>query len=323
MTARSRRPAADAANLRVLRLELGTLIALDALLRERNVSKAANRVGMSQPTMSHLLARLRQTFGDPLLVRGSAGLTLTDNGRLLFGQLQRLVPQIEDFQKAATLAPDETQTMLRLACTEHASLAMVPRLHALLEGRAPGAVLKLLTVQARTLNFQRLEESRFDLLVGAFTNLPADWHVKDLYEDHLVVIGGRALHKRRGPLTTERFLAATHVVFSPDERSLQNLVDSVLESKGLKRNIGTYVSTFQMAAAIVAESNRVAMVPSGLARHLLHVPGIRVAPSPIPFPPLVVSMAWHPRSHEEPQQRWFRKLVTEAARAAAAAAAND
>lgn len=306
---------------RILRLELGTLVALDALLRERNVSKAAHRVGMTQPTMSHLLARLRQTFGDPLLVRGSAGLTLTDNGALLLEQLRRLVPQIEDFGKAGAFAPDATQSMFRLACTEHAALAMVPRLQAHLEDRAPNAVLKLLTIQARTLNLPRLEEFRFDLLIGVFSTLPADWHVKNLYEDRLVVIGGRALHKRRGPLTVDRFLAATHVVFSPDERSLQNLVDFALESHGVKRRIGTFVSTFQMAASIVAESNRLAVVPAGLARHLAHIPGIRIVDSPIEFPSLLVSMAWHPRSHEEPQQRWFRKLVADSARQAASAVA--
>lgn len=305
---------AESTPSRVQRLELGTLIALDALLRERNVSKAAHRVGMTQPTMSHLLARLRQTFGDPLLVRGSAGLTLTEKGQVLLEQLRRLVPQIEDFQKATVLGPDAGQSMFRLACTEHAALSMVPRLQASLEERAPGAVLKLLTVQARTLNFPRLEESRFDLLVGVFTNLPADWHVTKLYEDRLVVIGGRALHKRRGPLNVDRFLAATHVVFSPDERSLQNLVDFVLDSRGLKRKIGTYVSTFSMAASIVAESNCLAMVPAGLARQLSHVPGIRIAPSPIPFPPLMVSMAWHPRSHDDSRHRWFRKIVADAAR---------
>jgi DNA-binding transcriptional LysR family regulator len=310
--------APDPLQARISRLDIGTLRALDALLRERNVSKAAHKVGISQPTMSHLLARLRAIFDDALLVRGRTGFLLTDYAEVLLTHLKTLIPQLEDFGNAAPFAPETTRGSFRLACTEHAALVLLPFIQELVDQRAPHAPLKVLSVYSRYLNFEALEQSRFDLLLGVFSSLPADWHKKTLYEDRLVVMGGRALSDVGDTLSVAQFLAMKHVVLSADERTTQHPTDQTLSAMGLERRIVTYLSTFAAAPFIVARSDLIAVIPSVWAAQFAEVKGVRILPSPVEFPPFSISMAWHPRSHDDPAHRWFRTLIVEAAMRASA-----
>ena len=306
------------------RLQVRELLALDALLREKSVSKAAAWVGVTQPTMSHLLARLRNTFGDPLLVRGRAGHVLTEYAEMLLESLRELVPKLEEFGKAREFSPQSTRSLFKVACTEHAAMVLLPHLVPLFEKLAPHATLKALTVDGHTLDFERLENARFDLLLGVYSRLPgdstlpADWYRKTLYEDRVVVIGRRLLGTN-GELSLEDFLARKHVVLSPDERNVQHMADLILARMGIKRTIGAYVTTFVAAPFIVARSNMVALMPSVLAASFAGIDGLEVAPPPISFPQFPISMAWHPRTHEAAENQWLRQLVLDATAAAVSA----
>lgn len=300
---------------KIARLQLGELLALEALLREKSVSKAAAWVGMTQPTMSHLLARLRKTFGDALLVRGKAGLVLTEYAEMLLESLREIVPKLEDFGSSTEFSPESTRTLFRVGCTEHAAMVVLPQLVRLFDRLAPHGTLKALAVESRSLDFERLEHARFDLLLGVFSTLPSDWHRKTLYEDHLVVIG-RRLRGSNGELSMEDFLARKHVVLSSDERNMQHTADLTLAGMGLKRTIGAYIATFAAAPFIVAHSDMIAVIPSVMAAGFAGIRGLEVAPSPVSFPQFPISMAWHPRSHEAAENQWLRQLVQDAAAAA-------
>jgi DNA-binding transcriptional LysR family regulator len=310
---------------KIARLEVAELLALDALLRGKSVSKAAAWVGVTQPTMSHLLARLRKTFGDALLVRGRAGFVLTEYAEMLLESLRELVPKLEDFGKAREFAPQSTRSLFRVACTEHAAMVLLPHLVPLFERLAPHGSLKALSVDGHALNFERLENARFDLLLGvlslqpADSPMPADWYRKTLYEDRVVVIG-RRLAGANGELSLEDFLARKHVVVSIDERNMQHSTDLALARLGLKRTIGAFLSTFAAAPFIVAHSNMIALMPSVMAASFAGIDGLEVAPPPVPFPQFPISMAWHPRSHETAENQWLRQLVQDAANAAVSAA---
>lgn len=303
----------DMHNTNTAKLEIGALIALEALLRERSVSKAAQRVGLSQPAMSHMLARLRKAFGDPLLVRGRSGLVLTGRGEQLLTKVTRLVPQIEALAQSEDFAPADSKQTFRIACTDHAAVVILPLLQPAFSAAAPDATLKILSVHSRRLDLEHLEATHFDLLIGWFDTLPADWHVKKLFDERLVAISGTGNDFIGKDLDLETFLSLKHVVLSADERTTHNMAEVTLASQGLKRNIGTFVSNFSAAPFIVSTSKLIAAIPAALAARFAQLPGIRIHESPVPFPRFAVSMAWHPRSHDDPTQQWLRAQVIDAA----------
>ncbi|WP_457018480.1 MULTISPECIES: LysR family transcriptional regulator [unclassified Luteimonas] len=303
-------------NSNIAKLELRALFALEALLRDRSVSKAAQRIGLSQPAMSHMLARLRKTFGDDLLVRGRDGFVLTEYGHRLLAHVTHLVPQIEVLGRANQFVPGDSDATFRLACTDHAAVVLLPPLQRLFAEAAPRATLKVLSVHSRRLDMNHLEATRFDLLVGWFQALPADWHLRKLFEERLVVISGADNKAIGDELDVETFLSLKHVVLSPDERTAQNMAEMTLAAHGLQRNIGALVSNFSATPFVVLESPLIAMVPAALASRYAQLPGLRIHESPLEFPPFAVSMAWHPRVHDEPGHRWLRAMISEAARQA-------
>ncbi len=303
----------DMHNSNIAKLEVRALLALEALLRERSVSKAAQHVGLSQPAMSHMLARLRRTFGDELLVRGRQGFVLTEYGERLLAHVTQLAPQIEALGRADRFSPHESEATFRIACTDHAAIVLLPPLQRAFVTAAPRATLKVLSVHSRRLDMDHLEATRFDLLLGWFQTLPADWHVKKLLEERLVVISGADNKAIGETLDLETFLSLKHVVLSPDERMMQNMADTTLAAHGLRRRVGAFVSNFSATPFIVLNSSLIALIPAGLAARFAQLPRLRVHEPPIAFPTFSVSMAWHPRVHHEPGHRWLRELIAAAA----------
>jgi len=300
-------------NMNIAKLELRALLALEGLLRERSVSKAAQRVGLSQPAMSHMLARLRRTFGDQLLVRGRNGFVLTEYGERLLLHVTELAPQIVALGKADRFEPASSAAIFRVACTDHASVVLSPPLLDAFSAAAPSAILKILSVPSRHLDLPQLEATRFDLVVGWFDALPADWHVKKLFDERLVVIASATNALLGDKLDLAAFLTLKHVVLAPDERELQNMADMTLAARGLKRNVGAFVSNFSATPFVVAQSQLIAMIPSTLAVRFSSLPSIRLHEPPTEFPSYPVSMAWHPRVHAEPGHRWLRQSIIDAA----------
>lgn len=300
-------------NSNIAKLEIRALLALEGLLREGSVSKAAQRVGLSQPAMSHMLARLRKTFGDELLVRGRQGFVLTEYGERLLAHVTQLAPQLEALGRADRFSPSESEATFRLACTDHAAIVLLPLLQRAFTEAAPRAVLKVLSVHSRRLDMDHLEATRFDLLVGWFQSLPADWHVKKLFEERLVVISAEDNPAIGEKLDLETFLKLKHVVLSPDERTMQNTADMTLAARGLRRQVGAFVSNFSATPFVVLNSPLIALVPTGLAARFAQLPRLRIHEPPVQFPPFSVSMAWHPRVHHEPGHRWLRDLITASA----------
>lgn len=295
------------------RLELGSLGALEALLRERSVSRAAQRVGVSQPAMSHMLARLRRAFDDPLLVRGRKGFALTAYGARLLSQVEHLTPEVERLGRDERFSPADSRAMFRIACTDHAAMVLLPGIEAAFSEAAPDATLKVLSVHSRRVDLEHLEAAHFDVLVGYFESLPANWHVKPLFEEHLVVIAGARNSFDAKGLDLETFLAAKHIVLAADERTTHNRADQSLAARGHRRNVRMFVSNFSATPFIVADSDMIALVPSTLARRFARLSAIRVLEAPIEFPKFSISMTWHPRAHRDPASRWIRQLIVEAA----------
>ncbi len=302
----------DIQKANIKKLDVGLLSALEVLLRERSVSRAASHAGLSQPAMSNALARIRIAFDDALLVRGRKGMMLTEGGQALLDQLTVLTPQLERLGRTPGFDPLTSEMTFFVAGTDHANFVLMPEIMRLFSAEAPLATLKLTTVLSREADLDRLEAGGYDVRVGWFAALPPHWRKRTLLREELVMMA-RADHPCFAPdLGLDTFLDFKHLVLAPDKRSTRNLVDDVLASMGLKRRVGAFVSSFGAMALMVAACDLVAILPGRLARRFAFLP-VRIRPSPVAFKDFEMVLAWHPRVHSDAAYVWLRDLIVRAA----------
>ena len=292
----------------MVRPDFNLLITLDVLLAEGNVARAARRLRLSASAMSRALARLRETTGDPLLVRAGRGLVPTPRALELRERVSRLV---ED--ASAVLRPVEQLDLARLARTftlrtsdgfvENFGPALVARLAA----EAPGVRLRF--VQKLDKESTPLRDGSVDLETGVVeeTSSP-ELRTRALFRDRFVGVVRLGHPLAEGAITPARYAAGRHILVS--RRSLdRGLVDEALAPLGLEREIVTIVSGFAAALALVRASDLIATVPERHTENLRA--GMTTFPLPAPMPEVTVSMLWHPRMDADPAHRWLRESVRE------------
>jgi DNA-binding transcriptional LysR family regulator len=290
------------------RPDLNLLVALEVLLAEGNVSRAARRLRLSPSAMSRTLARLRETTGDPLLVRAGRGLVATPRAVELRDKVSQLVQDTE-----AVFRPAEQPSLAQLVrtFTLRTSDGFVenfgPALLARVGAEAPG--VRLHFVQKVDKDSALLRDGRVDLETGVVANtIGPEVLAQALFRDRFigVVRIGHALSD--GDVTPSRYAAGGHVLVS--RRGLEHgLIDEALQPFGLEREIVTIVGGFSTAIALARASDLIATVPERHTRNLRT--GMHGFPLPIPTPEVTVSMLWHPRLHADPVHRWLRECVRE------------
>lgn len=286
--------------------DFNLLVTLDVLLAEGNVARAARRLGLSPSAMSRALARLRETTGDPLLVRAGRGLVPTPRALELRDRVGSLVREVE-----AVLQPAETLDLMRLSrtftvCTSDGFVENFgPGLVARAGASAPGVRLRF--VQKTTRESGRLRDGSVDLetgVVGGDTG--PEVRTRILFRDRFigVVRAGHALSE--GGITAERYAAAAHVLVARRGHD-RGVMDEALAALGLERGIAAFVGGFSAALALARSSDLVATVPE---RHTGNLrAGMFSFPLPLAAPPITVSMLWHPRMDADAAHRWLRGIV--------------
>ena len=223
----------DILSANIRRLDVGALIALSKLLAQRNVSRVAREVGLSQPAMSHLLARLRTAFGDELLVRDGTGLVLTAAGAQLQARLEAALPHLLGVFAGETFDPASSFVHFKLGITDHAGQVLLPGLLAELHERAPRATVSVAVIPNRQTDLSALDEGRYDLRFGWLRSLPPQWHRRKLLDDRIVLIASADHPGLSEPMTIEDFAALDHVALESERPIYPNLVDRYLASCGL------------------------------------------------------------------------------------------
>lgn len=288
--------------------DLNLLVTLDILLAEGSVARAARRLHLSPSAMSRALARLRETVGDPLLVRAGRGLVPTPRALELRAQVGPLVDQAKAALRpvaAIDLAKVERTFTLRTA--EGFAETFGPALIARIAGEAPGVRLRF--VQKPDKETAPLREGAVDLETGVVDAASGPELMQQaLFRDAIVgvVHAGHAL--ARGKRTPERYAGARHVSVSRTSEE-QWPVDDALRALGLRRNIVTIVAGFSTALALARHTDLVASVPE---RHTATLrEGLHTFALPFATPPFTVSMLWHPRLDADAGHRWLRARVRE------------
>jgi DNA-binding transcriptional LysR family regulator len=288
--------------------DLNLLITLDALLTEGSVARAAQRLRLSPSAMSRALARLRETTGDPLLVRAGRGLVPTPRALQLREQVSQLVQDAE-----AVLRPAEQLDLKQLVrtFTLRTSDGFVenfgPALIARLGDEAPGVRLHFL--QKLNQDSTLLRDGTVDLETGVVGDTTSpEVRTRALYQDRFigVVRMGHALSK--GKITPARYASGKHILVSRRGRD-QGPMDDALKPLGLVREIVTIVGGFSAALALARASDLIATVPERHTQNLRA--GLHCFPLPVATPTITVSMLWHPRMDADAAHQWLRGCIRE------------
>jgi len=299
-------------------VDLNLLVAFEALLEERSVSRAARRIGLSQPAMSNALARLRGIFGDQLFERSPRGMTPTPRAEQMATAVRA---GLEQFRRAlsgeAAFDPARSERTFRIALSDHAEWLVLPQLVRAVAMESPSIRLQLRRVDGLFLTPEAdLRTGALDLAIGFFPDarsLDALTRVEVLREErHAVVLRkGHPLLGRK--LTLERFASAEHaaVIYRPEP---WGLIDQELAARGLRRTLRVACPHFLSVLKIVAHSDLIATVPEGIARAMSKFLALVTRPLPLPLPVFATRVAWHAQMQNDPALSWLLNLLREAVR---------
>jgi len=306
------------------RIDLNLLVALDALARERSVTKAAERAGVTQSAMSHTLRRLRELFDDPLLVRGRGGMVLTPRAEALAIPLRSgLVSLGRTLAEPQPFEPEHASRTFRIVSPDLFDALVLPTLLQRLAQQAPGVDLAVVPTAKRLSD--SLETGDVDLaihpvLLGPHpfdlgTQVDPELQRRTLFRDSFrcFVRNDHPAFSGRRRLTLKAYTRLNHILVSPGGEG-PGVVDRILHAQGLERRIALRVPHFATALEVIAQSDLVLTAPSSLSQ-CSTASSLASHPTPLDLPEHAITMLWHPRFTEDPAHRWLRQLILDATHA--------
>lgn len=293
-------------------IDLNLLVCLDALLTEGSVTRAAERLDMSQPGMSHALSRLRVLTGDALFVRSGNEFIPTERAQALASKVRIGLAALEEiFSEEGPFDPGTTAGKLTVAAVDSVGVLLIPLLAQALARQAPMVSLHVRLPDPEKLN-EWLTEGECDIALGFFSDASSELHAGDLFGQELSVISGPSHPLSGQPMSLLQYVESTHVVFgSPfSARSpMEGAIDQALKELRMERTRSVQVSSMLLVPYVIAASPHVAALPTWLARQYASSLPLEVRPMPMALPPIVIRMLWHDRTHRTGLHRWVRQLV--------------
>jgi DNA-binding transcriptional LysR family regulator len=288
-------------------LDLNLLKALDALLDERSVTRAAARLALTQPAVSGMLNRMRDHFDDPLFIRAPHGMVPTTRAEALAAPVKRILADIDALLQPIAFDPITANLTFTLAATDYALRAVVVPFIAALKVRAPHIRVRVVPVEPERL-VNQLGQGKLDLALMTPHTTPDELHSRALYDERYVCMM-RADHPDAGkPLTLDRFCALEQVLVSYEGEGFHGVTDDALAKIGRTRRVGLSVSSFLVLPDVLTISDMIAVVPERMAENRA---GMFVCDTPASVQGFTKSMAWHERTHRSPAQQWLRELLLE------------
>lgn len=300
------------------RIDLNLLQVLDVLLEERGVTRAAVRLGMTQSAVSHALSRLRETFGDPLLVRTPQGMLPTARAESLAAPLHAA---LESVQRAisgedAIFDPPTARRTFTISTADYAGFVLLPDLAARLANEAPN--VDLVVVPSSDAPIEALESGAHDVCIGLKKHARAGIKMQQILEDRFVTVVRRdhPAISRGKKMTLESYVSLPHVLISPHGRGrVRGLVDDALAEHGRTRRVAMVLPHFLVAPMVIAQSDLVLTIAERVADRFAETFALRVLEPPVELGTFELHQLWHERVHEDPAHAWFRRTLAEVAKA--------
>ena len=309
--------------MNIEKIDLNLLVYLDVLLRERNVTRAASYLGITQPAMSNGLRRLRDLFDDPLLVRTSEGMTPTERALELQPVVRSVLAAVEKaVQPKRSFHAVDSRRVFRIMASDYAESTLIPAVLERLHTDAPDVVLDIMTPS--DVSYLNVEQGKVDMVINRFDSMPQSFHQTTVWQD-----GFSCLLSKQNAIAAcfdlDAYLQAQHVWVSKtgmgvgvgmDPSAVQDLgwVDEALARIDRKRNITVFTRHYQVAMLLAALPHLVVTVPSKLARLMRGNAGVTIKSPPFEIPPFELKMAWSPLLQHNPGHQWLRRLIIEEAR---------
>ncbi|MFI8520012.1 LysR family transcriptional regulator [Streptomyces sp. NPDC085481] len=290
-------------------LDLNLLLALDVLLEEQSVQKAARRLHLSEPATSRTLGRIRKALGDPVLVRAGRAMVPTPYALSVRAEVSAVVERAKALFAAA--GPTDLRTVERtLTVLGHDALAAShgPALLARAAREAPQVRLRFLNESH--VDAPVLRDGVADLEIGVIDTVHPEVHTEHLLDDHLLAVVRPGHPLLRGRLTRRRFAVdADHLIVSRRGR-LHGPIDTALAEHGLRRRVVASVGTYPASLFILRDTDLVGLI-GARSRSLAESVGLVTFGIPLDLPPLPIGLAWHPRHDADPAHAWLRDCVRE------------
>lgn len=297
----------DYTNLR--KLDLNLLIALDVLITEASVTKAAVKLNMSQSAMSHALKRLRTILNDDILIRTSREMEVTPYARQISDRVRQILIEIQStLLSQTTFNPATAQSTFRIAASDYVEATIGINLIQQLTTQAPGIRIRITNLNKETV-MDAIDDNRIDLLIGAKLPLKS-WHVEqDLYREEFVCVmkSDDALTE----LSVEEYIRRSHLLVSMRD-DFQGRVDEILEQQQQSRQVIWSTPHFMAIPFLLANSDCVALLPRRMAQQCAKAMDLKLLSPPMTIEGFTVSMIWHQRNTNRPQHQWLRAQVIEA-----------
>ena len=305
------------------KIDLNLLVYLDVLLRERNVTRAAESLGISQPAMSNGLRRLRKLFSDPLLVRTSGGMSPTERAESLQPKIREVVASIEK-----VVQPDQqfdaasANRVFRISVSDYSESTLLPHMLRRMRSEAPNVTLDILTPS--DVSFQDLEQGSVDLVINRFDVLPQSFHQMPIWRDSFSCIFSHH-NPIRNNFNLETYLEAGHVWVSktgmgigvgmePGASQRLGWVDEALAKLGKKRRIRVFTRHYEAAMRLAVLRDLIITIPGKAAKLLKDDPTVIILPPPFEIPEFELTMAWSPLLQHNSAHQWIRRLIADVAR---------
>jgi LysR family transcriptional regulator, nod-box dependent transcriptional activator len=286
-------------------VDLNLLIPLKALLHERNVTRAAERIHLSQSAMSRTLDRLRSELGDELLVRVGRNYELTPRGSALLDELGQVMPRLARLWAGEPFFPAQSEAHIRLAMTDYASNVVLAPLAALCGQLAPGITLEVVPWHERA---HEDSGTAAPHLILSPLAVPSTFRVEPLFEDTFVCVLGRGLRRGKGSITMKEYLGFRHLSVETQPHP-QNHIERALGERGLQRRVAVHLPYFLAAIRMLESTDLVLTMPTRIAETAPTLLDLACAKAPKEIPPIRYSMVWHPRFDSDLLHVWLRRTV--------------
>jgi DNA-binding transcriptional LysR family regulator len=292
-------------------LDLNLLRVLDAVLETRHVTRAARQLGLSQSAVSHAMARLRDTLGDELLVRGPGGLVPTARAEAIEAPLRAALARLSETLSApAPFEPEASTRTFRIAAADYAQFVLLPPLLARLQAAAPRVCVWVTPVPLGDALPAALASGDLDLAIGVTSTMGAapGLFERTLFEERFVCLV-RADHPTVGDtLTLAQYVALPHAFIAPRGRA-GGAVDTALAERGLSRNIAVAVPHFLTMPHVIAASDLIVTLAARVAHAFAAMMPLRIVTPPLPLPPFRIGATWHERHQRDPGHVWLRERL--------------
>jgi DNA-binding transcriptional LysR family regulator len=291
------------------RFDMELLAVFEEIYSSGSITRAAENLGMAQPTASIALARLRRHFGDPLFIRTPRGMEPTPHALEILADVRAATAALHSaLRHKKEFAPQDSEREFKICMTDISEIVLLPRLLNHLKQVAPAIRIDATTISPDTP--MQLASGEVDLAVGFMPHLEAGFYQQKLFDQNFVCLLAGDHPRIADTLTRKAFLNEGHVLIKSSGTG-HSIVEKSLHAKGIQRRIVLRVPSFLGVARIVAQTECIATVPQRFGSAMVQQENIKMLPPPVKLPDFSVKQHWHERFHADPANQWLRMVVAQ------------